>query len=213
MREDAAEMRRRPQRAADVRAELQRHEASGERRRRTARRAARGAAEIPRIVGGAVDLVVALPIAEIDRHIGLAEDDRAGRLQPLHRERIGVRPPILEFRMPPGGRQAGDVELLLDGHRQPEQRAPLAARKRGVGGIGGSARPVEIAHDDRVDLWIERLDAGDRGCRPARARRSCRSASICINSPAGAVRRFLRVRVRESLYPETRLRQKPSLRP
>jgi hypothetical protein len=38
----------------------------------------------------------------------------------------------------------------------------VATRKCCVGGIGGGARPVEIAHDDRVDFGVERLDAGNR---------------------------------------------------
>ena len=92
---------------------------------------------------------------QLERQIGGV----AGRFGPLHHQGVGVRPPILEFRMSPGGRQAGDVERLLDGHRQPEQRPVLAARKRR---IGGGARPIEIAHNDGVDLGVERLDAGDR---------------------------------------------------
>src|SRR2546423_1020184 len=36
---------------------------------------------------------------------------------------------------------------------------PLA----GVGGIGGGAGTVEIAHDDSVNLAVERLDAVNRG--------------------------------------------------
>ena len=78
VRVDAADMRRHTQRAADVRAERQRAEAGRERRRRTARRAARRAVEVPRIVGDAVDRVVALPVAQHQRHVGLAEDHGAG---------------------------------------------------------------------------------------------------------------------------------------
>src|SRR6516162_1937709 len=127
MGEHAAEMRRRTQRTADVRAEFERHKAGGKGRRRTARRAARAAREIPWIVGRTVDFVIALPVAEVYRHVGFTEDDRTRRLEPLHRQCIGIWLPTLEFREAPGGRQARDVELLLDRHRQTEQRPPLTA--------------------------------------------------------------------------------------
>jgi hypothetical protein len=161
--EDATEMRRRAQRAADIGAELQGHEAGGECRRRAARRSARGAAEIPRIIGGAVNVVVALPIPDRDRQIGLADHDSAGGLEPLHRPRVDFCLPVLEFRIAPGRRQAGDAELLLDRHRQSEQRAAVTPRQSGVGVIGRLSRPVEIAHHNGVDLRVERLDAGDGG--------------------------------------------------
>jgi hypothetical protein len=68
----------------------------------------------------------------------------------------------LNFRVTPGGRQAGDTELLLNRHRQAEQWAALAFGESGVGSFGDRARPLEIAHDDSVDLPIERLDPRDR---------------------------------------------------
>src|SRR5689334_2750599 len=66
-------MGRRAQRAADVGTEFQRHKPGRERRRAAARRAAGGARKIPRIVGRAIDLVKALPVGQMDRHIGLAD--------------------------------------------------------------------------------------------------------------------------------------------
>ena len=107
-------------------------------------------------------LCKALPIGKPERHVGLADHDRPGRFQTSHRESVGVGTPILEFGIAPGGRQAGDVELLFDGHRHTEQRAALAPRQSRVGGIGRRPRPVEIADDDRIDLFIERLDPGNR---------------------------------------------------
>ena len=74
---DAAIMRWRAQRTAQVRAERQRPEAAGKRRRRAARGSSRREPKIPRIIGCPVDVVVALPIAQHQRHIGLAEDDGA----------------------------------------------------------------------------------------------------------------------------------------
>jgi hypothetical protein len=69
----------------------------------------------------------------------------------LDNQSIGLWLPTLGFRKAPDSRQAGDVELLFDRHRQPEQRPALAACQRRVGGIRGRSRPVEIADDDGVD--------------------------------------------------------------
>ena len=156
-------MRRRAQRAADIRPELQRHEAGGKRRRGAARRPAGAAAEIPGVVGGAEDVVVALPVGQVQRHVGFAEDHGAGILQALHGKGVSGGVPAPELPIAPAGRQADDIELLLDRHRQAEQRPALALRQGGVGGRGGFARPLEIAHDDGVDLRVDPLDAGNRG--------------------------------------------------
>ena len=101
VRADPAEMRGNAQRAADVGAERQRAETSGERRRRSARGAARRPCPVPRIVGRAVNVVVALPVAEAEGHIGLAEDDGAGVLEARDRERVFLGDEILERRVCP----------------------------------------------------------------------------------------------------------------
>ena len=153
-------MRRAAQRAADVGAEFERHIPGRQRRSAAARRAARAAPEIPRVVRRAVDVIVALPVGETDRHVGFADDHRTGCLQPLDRQRVGGRTPVAAFRISPGRRQAGDIELLLDRHRDTEQRPTrgVAAAQFQVGCRGRVARPLEIAHDNRVDLRVERLD-------------------------------------------------------
>ena len=120
------------------------------------------ARQVPRIVGGAVDLVVALPVFEHQRHVGLAENDGPGGLEPPHHERVETRLPIPELWIAPGRRQAGDVERLLDGHRQAEQWPGFAARQSVVGILGRLPRPLEIAHDDGVDRLVLSLDARDR---------------------------------------------------
>src|ERR1700674_4967661 len=71
----------RAQGATDVRAERQRPKTGGQRRGGPAGGAARRAAEIPRIVGRSVNVVVALPVAQNDGHIGLAEDESARCLE------------------------------------------------------------------------------------------------------------------------------------
>ena len=86
--ERAAAVRRDAHRAADVGAELERREAGGDRRRRAARRAARDARDVPRVVRRAEELVEALHVARPARQVGLAEDDGAGLAQPGHRRRV-----------------------------------------------------------------------------------------------------------------------------
>ncbi len=169
---DAAVKRRHPQRAADIGAERERAIARGERRRRSAGRAARRAAEIEGVVGGAVDVVIALPVAEPDRHVGFAEDDAAGILHARDRQRVLRRLEILLRRKSPGRGQACDVVGFLDRHRQAEQGPGLAARQRGVGGPCRLERALEIAHADRIDLAVMPLDPADRVLRQF-DRRNC----------------------------------------
>jgi hypothetical protein len=61
----------------------------------------------------------------------------------------------------PGRGQPGNVEGFFDHHWDPEQRLPLTAGERGVGGLGPVAGTVEVTHHDRVEAWIERVDARD----------------------------------------------------
>src|SRR3974390_3253333 len=111
-------MRRRAERTADVRSKLQWNEPGSKCGRSAARGAAWRAAEIPGVIGGAIDVVEALPVAETRRNIGLADDDCSGGLEPLHGKRVGIGAPVPESRVAPGRRQSGDIELFLDGHRQ-----------------------------------------------------------------------------------------------
>ena len=59
--------------------------------------------------------------------IGLADDDRAGALEPLDDEGRRLRL-VGEGGTGGGGRQAGDVDIVLDDERDAEQRFALAAR-------------------------------------------------------------------------------------
>ena len=87
-------------------------------------------AEIEGIVGGAVDLVVALPVAERERHVGLAEDDAAGVLDARNRERVFLRLEILLRRDTPGRRRPATLKDSLIVIGDAEQRA-RARRARG----------------------------------------------------------------------------------
>jgi hypothetical protein len=179
VRIDAAMERRHAQRAADIGAERQRAVARGERGRRSTGRAARRAFEIVGIVGGAVDLVIALPVAEPERHIGLAEDDAAGVLDPRDRQRVFGRLEILLRGKAPGRRQAGDVVGFLHGQGDAEQRLALATRERSIGGARRSKRAIEVAHADRVDLAVVALDAADRILRQFDGRNLLRRQRGC----------------------------------
>ena len=88
MAKDAAIVRRVADRGTDVAAGLDPGQACGQRRRRAAGRAAWCARKVPGVVGGAVDLVVALPVGEHERHVGLAKQDDTGVEHALHRQGI-----------------------------------------------------------------------------------------------------------------------------
>ena len=131
------------------------------RRSRPARGAARRAAEIPGIVGRAVDIVVALPVGEVQRHVGLAEQGDAGIHHALCDQRILCRDRVLEGGIAPGGGEARDVEGFLDGHRHTVQRAPIFATiKRSISGIGTVTCSALVTPDNGIDGAIKL-------CRPA----------------------------------------------
>ena len=157
--EDAAEVGWIADRAADVGADFQGRHTARQGRRGTARRTAGGTLQVPRVVGGAVQDVVALEIHQPQRHVRLAEDDRPGRLQPLHRQRVLGGNVVLQQRRAERRRQARQVERLLARHRHAVQRPPhLAARQRRVGLPGALAGAVGVLDDDGIDARIELLN-------------------------------------------------------
>ncbi len=125
-------------------------------------RAARCAAEIPGVVARAIDRIVALPVGEHQRHIRLAEHDRAGRLEPSNRDSIVPHWDALRPRNAQGGGKTGDVGALLDGHRHAQQRSAIAAPQRPVGFGRRGARALEVAHHHCIELAVVRLDARNR---------------------------------------------------
>ena len=155
---DAAVVRGHAQRAADIGAELERHVARGERRRRSSRRAARASEPGPRGCWSTRRRRCSSANRRARADVGLAENDGAGGLQARNRESILLGPEVLGCRKAPCGRQAGDVIGFLDGHRHAQQRTALALRQRRVGRLGRSPRPVEVPHHDRVDRLVARLD-------------------------------------------------------
>ena len=169
---DAAVMRRVAQRAGYVAASAECREPGGECGSFAARRAAGRARRIPRVVGGAVDVVVALRVGEHEGHIGLAVHDGAGLQQAIDQEGVAGGDIVLPQRVAEGGRQTRDVERFLDGHRNAVQRSPaIAARKGGIGGACAFSRLVDLPDNDCVEpgvmafrarqIEVEQLDAAD----------------------------------------------------
>ena len=148
--------------AADVASRLESGEPRGERRGRSARGPAGDKLEIPGVVGGAVDRVVALEVGQVVRDVGLAKDDRPGREEPVHGHRVRRRDVVAKLRHTPGGGKSLDVVGVLDGHRHAVKGSPdLSAGERGVRLAGAGAGPIEVEHHDGVEIGVEALDPDD----------------------------------------------------
>ncbi len=159
--DDAAERRRRAQAPAEIGALGERHHARGERRRAAAGRAGSRQRRVPRIARRAEHLVDGVgPRAELGR-VGLAEHDRARRLQPHDDLGVFGGHVILEQRRAPGGADARGRREVLDPDRNPVQGTELPALADRALGL---ARPPErLFRRDRaegVDLGVEPLDRG-----------------------------------------------------
>ena len=189
-RDDTAKIRRRSQRAADVRSDLERRHTASQRRRRAPGRSTRHACGVIGIVGRAVDRVVALPIAQHQRHIGLTPWDGAAGAGARDQFRVGaILQPVREGRKARRRRQARHVIAVLDRHRQAGERAErriLCARFVDGGGIG--LRPHDVGRDDRVDCFgdpivarqmrIQQIARRNLLCLQLRQHRTCRSVSV-----------------------------------
>jgi hypothetical protein len=116
---------------------------------------------IVRIVGPAIDRIVRLPVGEVGRDIGLAEDDRAGALELADHPGVARGDRVGIFAVTPGSRQAADIEAFLDRHRHAEQRLVLG-QPPGGHGLGLFLRAVEVGHHHRVDMRVEMFDPRNR---------------------------------------------------
>src|SRR5262249_31710546 len=105
---------RHAQRSREIRSDREHAVACRECGARSAGRAAGRAREVVGVVGGAVDLVEALPIAKCERHVGLAENDTAGVLDARDRERVVFWLKVLLRGNTPGRGCARIVEGFLD---------------------------------------------------------------------------------------------------
>ena len=144
--DDAAQRGRLADRAAGVGAERDRRQAGRHRDRRAAARAAGDAVERPRVAGDAERRVLGRRAHRELVAVGLAEDDRAGRLEALDgRRRVG-RHEALED--PRGGRRrhVARAEVVLHRHRHAEQR-PIGRRR-----VLGVERRGPGQHPRRIDV-------------------------------------------------------------
>ena len=98
-------------------------------------------------------------VAGVDRNVGLAHDENAGVLKPLHRVRIRHWHMLRIIRRAAGGAQARGLETVFDGGRQAVQRtgcAPYVAAC--IRRVGATASVRGIARHDGVESWIVALD-------------------------------------------------------
>ncbi len=121
---DAAEARRDAKRSGAVAARGEIAQSRGQGRGAAAAGAARRQRQVPRIVRRAVDVVVALPIVEHERHVGVAEHDRAGGPEATYDLRVGRWAVLGQLLDAAGGRHAGDLEGVLDQDGNALQRPP-----------------------------------------------------------------------------------------
>ena len=152
---DAVVMRGIAHRAADVAADFQRRQARRHRNAAAASRATGRALRIPGVLGRPEQRAVGLKIHAELRHIGLAQDDGAGRPQPRHQACIRLGLVVLERRMARGGGEARHVEGLLDRDRHAVQRpepGPLLAAALGTAlGKGAVRRPRGLHRAGPID--------------------------------------------------------------
>ena len=120
-----------------------------------------GPARVPRVAGDAPGhRFRERPEPQLG-HRGLADDHRAGGAEATDDLGIGRRGDGERIGSP-AREVAGDVDLVLDGDRHPQQRPVLACRSPAVGLVG--RRQCAVGEDDaeRVELRIERRDPGER---------------------------------------------------
>ena len=154
----AAERGGDPQRPAEIRSLAQRDHARRQRGAAAAGRAAGALRRVPGVARPAEDLVEGVAAGRELGRVGLAEDHRAGGLEPLHDEGVFLRDVILvewraERRAEP--RDRGDV---LDPHGQPAQEAGGLAACQPPLQVAGVVQRSRVERDDRVDRWVVALE-------------------------------------------------------
>ena len=104
-------------------------------------------------------IVADAAVAEF-RHIGLADDDGAGRLEPLDHDVVLVRHEVAIERRPHDRQDILGGDEVLDADRHAGQRAGVfAGRDLGVDGGGRRARHIGRRRAEGVDVRFERLHA------------------------------------------------------
>src|SRR6266545_369239 len=158
--EDAAEVRRDPQRSSPISAQLQRRETSSDRRRTATRAATRRALESVRILALWINVAFHLIALEVGWYVRLAKNNRAGGLYSSDEHSVLGRDEILHALRIEGRRRIRDQELLFDCHGDAVKRPPaLAARKRFVRFPCARARVCFEQLNDGVELAVVGGDA------------------------------------------------------
>lgn len=156
-----AVMSRDPGRAADLRAVVEAGQPGRGGGRPAAGRAAGRARGVPWVVGAAEDRIAGLDVLVAGGHVCLAHDDRAGPAQPG--DRLGVLGGYIVGKVAAtaGRAHAGRLIAVLDGDRQPMQRAEfVAAGSCRIGPLGDASGGVGVNGDDRVERRVVRVDSG-----------------------------------------------------
>ena len=156
----AAMGRRQPNRAADVRADLEAGEPHGHGCCGTPRRATGRASDVPRVVRGAEQFVVALVVAGPAGDIRLAEHHSTLGADRVDHYGVGVGDEVAQFDCTAGGADALGRKCILDGDGYASEAADLLAARPSLVDLGCfDFGPLGRQRDDRVDGPIEFVDA------------------------------------------------------
>ena len=164
------EAARDPDRAAAVAGRGDRDHPGGNRRRAAAARPAGTALQVPGVAGDAVGGRLGEAADRQLRHQGQPDDDRARLAQPPHHLRV-VGGGLGEAVGPVRVDLAGDVDLVLDRDRHPEQGPLLAGLQPCFGLLGFEQRllgehlakcvQLRVEAGDSVEAQLDQLGRGD----------------------------------------------------
>ena len=156
--------------AAGIGADRQRRVVGRHGRRRASAAAAGDAIERPRVDGRAVGGMLGRRAHRELVHVGLAEDHRARRPQPLGDVRVVRRHVPLEDPRARGALAAGHRDEVLERHGDAQQRTEPVERvsvvgpgggQAGVGGVGLRERPLAIDGQPDVECPVVALGGGE----------------------------------------------------
>jgi hypothetical protein len=116
---------------------------------------------MPRVAGGAEGLGLGeVPLADLGR-VGLADHDRAGRAQAADRLGVARGHPVLAGAAERSA-VTGEVDVVLDRHRRPQQRRALAGAEAAIG-LVRVGQGLLVADDaEGVERRLRGLDSAQR---------------------------------------------------
>ena len=162
--------------AAAVRAGGQRHHAGGDRRRGAAAGAAGRALQVPGVARDPEQQVLGERRVPELRRVGLAQQDGARLLQPLHLHGVPVRPVVLVRHRGVCGWESLGVLQLLHAEGEPGQRADILPAGDAVrSGTGVRQRLLRSHGDEGVEGRIDLLDALEGGLHQLHGRELARA--------------------------------------